>query len=678
MEKNIVSKNPTISVVMAAYNASRSVGVTLQNILGQTYKNLEVIVVDDGSTDETARVVKAFQKTYDNIKLVTMKKNSGPFRARIVGADHATGSYLHFIDADDYLSLDFYRTTLTRALYTKADIVIGSIVLDFKNYGYIRDYPLINDLPFDTLAGRDVFGAFMDQGGLNFIFHMNSTKLYRMDLWHKARPHYDAVKNHLIMADDVAMNVPLWFFSERIERTPTATLFYVKDDNDSATSNYQISYKKMTKNIDDLKTVFGFFEHFLKANDEYSTYKTQLSQWRRAFVRVYNPNIHRAPFTAEEKSGLLKELHSIAPYKTDETWLDTPFFHINTPWKDGLELIKKDISDHNTNTVLFSFDSLVLSTPDRNLVPSYTIRQTGLELLELARSLNKTVRIVIESPDQKKIIDTLLTGKHSLATAEVANFGPGLVKVSLPRPLDIFLERGLDQPFLYSYHTSRPGTMLTILSIVANHFFDNPYVDFIDTTAFSGRLSFLGFYSLGLDRAIASANEKDTKAAGNRLLRLLTSTPSNSDDPYEAYFIAGIWLGVERFTEKITQVFGNDFSPLLSLKRNSNAVIDLAFFTPVWADRQLFRPLLYRYPDLIDPSKDNPAAATQPISHLQLFLADRSPIAKAISYLLLDHGKFISATKSRLNSSTARMPYINRLLRNSYRQVRALKRGVMK
>src|SRR5690606_21820396 len=104
------------------------------------------------------------------------------------------------IDADDYLSDDFYRSTLKKSLECNADIVIGSIVLDFKNTGEIKDFPLINDLPFNQLKGSDIFKSFMIQSGFNFTYHMNSTKLYSMKLWRKARPHYDKITDHLIMA----------------------------------------------------------------------------------------------------------------------------------------------------------------------------------------------------------------------------------------------------------------------------------------------------------------------------------------------------------------------------------------------------------------------------------------------------------------------------------------------
>lgn len=653
MEKKLVNQDITISVVMAAYNASQTVGITLQNILSQTYRNLEIIVVDDGSSDNTAHVVKSFQEKYTNIKLVTLDKNSGPFKARVVGADNATGKYLHFIDADDYLSVDFYRASLRKAMLTQADIVIGNIVLDFKNLGQIRDYPLINDLPFNALSGPNVFKAFMDQGGLNFVYHMNSTKLYTMDLWQKARPYYDLVKSHLIMADDVAMNVPLWYFAKKVERSLTSTLFYVKDDNDSATSNYKISYKKMSKNIADLQTTFEFFEQFLKRNNSYSTYEVQLSNWKRSFVRVYTPNIKNQSFSPKERSDLLKSLRSIAPFKESETYLDTPFFHINTPWRDDLNAIKRDIFAPTTSTVLFSFDSLILSTPGLDASPIYSTRQTGLELLDLAIESGKNVKVDVTSPDQRSALSENLKREYpSINEAASGDFGPDTTRVSLPKPLDIFLERGLEQPLHYKYQPKKPGVMLTVTSILANYFFDNPYIDFIETTAFSGRPSYLGFYSLGLENAIrASKQQRDSK--NNYLLNLIKDGPVDNNDPYEAYFISGARLGISQFIEQAASIYA-DMAILGKAEKNADASLNLVFYTQVWADRQLLVPLLYKHPSLMYSYGPANQASLSGESHLHEALHGKSKVTKMIVYILVNRLLLLAAAKKRLRKLSRR------------------------
>lgn len=653
---------------MAAFNASQTVGNTIQNILEQTYKNLEIIIVNDGSSDATDAVVKSYQKTYKNIKLVSLKENVGPFKARVIGADNATGDYIHFIDADDYLSIDFYRTTLSKAMENNSDIVIGSIVLDFKNQGYVRDFPLINDLPFESLSGHDVFRAFMSQGGLNFTYHMNSTKLYSAALWKKARPFYDNVTEHLIMADDVAMNVPLWFFANRLDRTPTATLFYVKDDNDSATSNYKISYKKMFKNIDDLHTVFNYFESFLNSQEVDRTYSLALDNWKRSFVRVYQRNISNATLTDQEKELLLQHLYKIAPFTKSQHWLDTPFFHINTIWRDELDNLKKKIVHPDTKTVIFSPESLTTTIPLPNGAIKLLPRATGIELYNLAIFADK--KVLLASGEAKAIKDILPLS--SLKSAKEIDYGIGSIDISLPNPIEIFTDRGLHLPFHYDYNPQVPSAILTVTSIVASNYFDNPYVSFINDTAYSGRLTSLGYYSVGLQKLISNETSRDTHSSTRDLLRLSASAPQNSD-PYEAYATEAINYGIERF--KITA------SPLLrnvsaeDLRTHATAALNLAVHTQNWFDRQLLRPLLYKYPRIIDGFEGNGQSNLPSVNNLRDALAGKGKLVKLAVYTLVDRGLVIAAMKKRVHKATSTHPIVNRMLKGTYSGIKKIKKS---
>ena len=92
---------PLVTVLMTAYNAEKFIKQSLDSILNQTYKNLEIIVVDDGSTDQTLLIVKNLQKLDYRIKVFQMKKNSGPSLASNFGIKKAKGEFIARMDADD-------------------------------------------------------------------------------------------------------------------------------------------------------------------------------------------------------------------------------------------------------------------------------------------------------------------------------------------------------------------------------------------------------------------------------------------------------------------------------------------------------------------------------------------------------------------------------------------------
>jgi glycosyltransferase involved in cell wall biosynthesis len=102
-------KYPLISVVVPAYNYAAYIGETIDSILAQTYRNIEIIIIDDGSTDNTAQVVQAYG---DQVRYVA-KQNEGLSAARNTGTQHAQGEYIAYIDADDTLAPTFVEATLS-------------------------------------------------------------------------------------------------------------------------------------------------------------------------------------------------------------------------------------------------------------------------------------------------------------------------------------------------------------------------------------------------------------------------------------------------------------------------------------------------------------------------------------------------------------------------------------
>ena len=92
-----------VSVIVPVYNSKNHIKDCLTSVINQTYKNLEIIVVNDKSTDKSMKIVKKFNDK--RIKIIDLKKNSGVAVARNTGIDAATGDYICFIDSDDYWNL---------------------------------------------------------------------------------------------------------------------------------------------------------------------------------------------------------------------------------------------------------------------------------------------------------------------------------------------------------------------------------------------------------------------------------------------------------------------------------------------------------------------------------------------------------------------------------------------
>lgn len=97
--------NDLISVVIPVYNVEKYLSQAVDSVLNQTYRNLEIILVDDGSLDRSPEICDKYEKNYDNIKVIH-KQNAGLGMARNSGIEIATGNYIYFHDSDDYIDRD--------------------------------------------------------------------------------------------------------------------------------------------------------------------------------------------------------------------------------------------------------------------------------------------------------------------------------------------------------------------------------------------------------------------------------------------------------------------------------------------------------------------------------------------------------------------------------------------
>lgn len=111
-----------ISVIIPIYNVEQFLPLCLESVINQTYQNLEIILVNDGSTDSCPQICNDYASRDSLIKVVH-QKNGGLSAARNAGLQIATGEFISFVDSDDLLSLDFYHILLNTLLENDADIV---------------------------------------------------------------------------------------------------------------------------------------------------------------------------------------------------------------------------------------------------------------------------------------------------------------------------------------------------------------------------------------------------------------------------------------------------------------------------------------------------------------------------------------------------------------------------
>lgn len=350
--------NKKLSIIVPNYNNEKYLKRNLEYLINQTYKNVEIIVVNDGSKGKSDEIVESFQKNDQRIKYAKHDVNKGLFQARLTGADLATGDYIAFLDADDYATTDYYRVLMKNAIKNNSDIVIGNTVLEYDNEER-SEYSLCR-MNFKQLNGNEGLNEYFKQEGLNYCWHTVWNKIYSMDIWKKARSHYNNIKKKLIMTEDFAFSTVLFYYAKKITTVMNEAVFYCQH-NSSSTSVTNINIDKVKNNINDIITSFDFVEEFLKEEKIYEKYKTNFFNWKHLFSCQYRNIVNQIKNAEDtERKEVLKMLDS---YCADDTeiknqWL---FYSVTTPWDNTLEKIKKQIIDEKISYISFDiFDTLVV------------------------------------------------------------------------------------------------------------------------------------------------------------------------------------------------------------------------------------------------------------------------------------------------------------------------------
>ncbi len=233
-----------ISVLVAVYNVERYLPQCLRSILGQTYKKIEVIVVDDGSTDQSAAICDAYAAKDERVRVIH-KQNGGLSSARNAGLEAASGDYLMFVDGDDYLAKDACAILVKALAKYPAEVISFGYDLVVNEeadlfprhssepeYAYIYENVLCNH---EKLAKDIVF--------LHNFCVMTWSRLYKKDLWQKLRFPVTGINN----AEDVYTLYDSVRLANTIVCLKNRLYYYVQ--NPFSITHADVSMKKVIQDI---------------------------------------------------------------------------------------------------------------------------------------------------------------------------------------------------------------------------------------------------------------------------------------------------------------------------------------------------------------------------------------------------------------------------------------------
>ena len=202
-----------ISIVTTVYNIENYIKRCLDSLVSQTYKNIEIIIVNDCSTDSSMDLIKSYKDK--RIKIIEHKENLGAGWARRTGIEAATGEYVITIDGDDWISNDFIEKLVDNAKETDADIVSGGITIVYPD-----GYQEIKRFPVKTSTGHEKFTDYANQ---RIIFLNNKLVKRKM---------YDIVPySTRRFCEDTPVIIPLLYYCNMVSYVDTQGYFYLQHNN---------------------------------------------------------------------------------------------------------------------------------------------------------------------------------------------------------------------------------------------------------------------------------------------------------------------------------------------------------------------------------------------------------------------------------------------------------------
>lgn len=222
-----------ISIIIPAYNIKDYLGKCLDSVCAQSYHNLEIIVVDDGSIDGTAEIIDQYASRDKRIKVIH-KSNGGVTSARLAGVSVATGVFIGFVDGDDYIEPDMYRRLYDNAVHYQADIAHCGYQMVFPNarVDYYYNSGKIKVQDKETGMKDLLEGTIVEPGLWN--------KLYRKSLFHVLMDS-DKMSYDIKINEDLLMNFYLFREAKKAVFEDVCLYHYLLRKNSAATSAMNVN-----------------------------------------------------------------------------------------------------------------------------------------------------------------------------------------------------------------------------------------------------------------------------------------------------------------------------------------------------------------------------------------------------------------------------------------------------
>lgn len=282
--------NPTVSIIVPVYNAEATISRCIESIINQEYRDFELLLIDDGSIDSSGTICDRYAAEDSRIRLIH-KENTGVSETRNMALDLACGTYLQFLDSDDWITPNATRLFVEEAERYHCDMVISDF---YRVVG--KRVAHKGDIDDDCVLTQEEFSAHMLQNPADFYYGVLWNKLYRRDIVEK---YHLRMNPEISWCEDFMFNLEYIRHAEVFYALQVPVYYYVKTKGSLASQGMSIS-----KTIKMKLMVFEYYNNFYKhVLDEEDYEKNRLQVYRFLVDAAGDGAVPPSFFSGSKKLG---------------------------------------------------------------------------------------------------------------------------------------------------------------------------------------------------------------------------------------------------------------------------------------------------------------------------------------------------------------------------------------
>lgn len=288
-----------VSIIIPVYNSEETLKKCIESVINQTYKNIEILVINDGSKDKSLKIINEYKNKDKRIKIIN-QENKGVSGARNTGINNATGDYITFIDSDDYIKPNLVKDTIKIFKEYECDVVRNNYVLSYENgkiqsrHEMYEENRIINITEKkEELIQNILLGKVQSYSWLLTI---------KRNILNENNLKFD---EDVFFMEDIIFLIRLIFFIKNIYFVSEPNYFYYQNNENSLTKDP----KRYVKNINNILVMNRKLQEILILNEKDSNNYIKISN--TMYISGIIGYLRNAIIKGQEYTEILKELKKI-------------------------------------------------------------------------------------------------------------------------------------------------------------------------------------------------------------------------------------------------------------------------------------------------------------------------------------------------------------------------------